>query len=116
MNIIDAKPTAAGDSGLRVSAWIGGMRAGSVGRLFELRVTLRVAWTGFLLLLIYLDTTPHRTGPPDVGRISITVSGGVATLAGTARSLAEGQAVIAAARAVPHLDQIDNRLRINPNI
>ena len=62
------------------------------------------------------DTTPQFTGPPDVERIRVTVSGGVATLAGTARSLAEGQAVIAAARAVPHLHQIDNRLRINPNI
>ena len=62
------------------------------------------------------DTTPHFAGPPDVGRIRVTVSRGVATLAGTARSLAEGQAVVAAARAVPHLHQIDNRLRINPNI
>lgn len=62
------------------------------------------------------DTTPHRTGPTDVPRIRVTVSGGVATLIGTARSLAEGQAVIAAARAVPGLHQIDNRLRINPNI
>jgi hypothetical protein len=62
------------------------------------------------------ETTPHLTGPPDVGRIRVTVSGGVATLAGTARSLAEGQAVIAAVRAVPHLHGIDNRLRINPNV
>jgi|SRR5581483_1540538 len=59
---------------------------------------------------------PQFTGPPDVGRIRVTGRGGVATLAGTVRSLAEGQAVIAAARAVPGLHQIDNRLRINPNI
>ncbi len=61
-------------------------------------------------------TTPQFAGPPDVERIRVTVSAGVATLAGTARSLAEGQAVIAAARAVPGLHQFDNRLRINPNI
>jgi len=62
------------------------------------------------------DTTPHLTGTPDGGRIRVNVRGGVATLAGTVRSLAEGQAVIAAARTVPGLHQVENRLRINPNI
>ena len=63
----------------------------------------------------WTDTAPQFTGPPDIGRIGATVRGGVATLADTVRSLAEGQAVIAAARAIPGLHQIDNRLRINPN-
>jgi hypothetical protein len=52
----------------------------------------------------------------DVGRISVSVRCGTARLSGTVRSWAEGQVVVEAARAVPGVRAIDNRLRINPNI
>jgi osmotically-inducible protein OsmY len=88
----------------------------------ELRQALQLAISRAIQLNAVGDSAGQAAQAPthQVGhhtqRIAASVRDGRVTLSGTVRSWADGEAVIKAARSVPGVRSIDNRLRINPNI